>query len=170
MSEHNNDIVHPPTKDCIMRLKREFQEISKNPIENILVTPSPSNILEWHYVILGASNTPYEGGVYYGQLIFKYNYPLSPPSILMTTPSGRFETQKRLCLSISDYHPESWSPSWSTSSILLGLLSFMSDNEVTAGSIVTTNDEKRILATKSMDFNKKNKTFCELFPYLAMDE
>mmetsp|Transcript_5822 Transcript_5822/g.17827 ORF Transcript_5822/g.17827 Transcript_5822/m.17827 type:complete len:168 (+) Transcript_5822:388-891(+) len=43
----------------------------------------------------------------------------------MHTPNGRFETGTRLCLSISDFHPESWSPSWGVSTILLGLLSFM---------------------------------------------
>ncbi|KYQ91026.1 putative ubiquitin-conjugating enzyme E2 [Tieghemostelium lacteum] len=163
------DIVHPPTKECIQRLKREFLEISKNPVDNILVTPHPSDILSWYYVILGPENTPYEGGIYFGQLIFKYNYPLSPPSILMNTPNGRFECDRRLCLSISDYHPESWLPSWSVSSILIGLLSFMVDNETTVGSINTTNDEKRLLASKSADFNKKNSTFCSLFPYLIID-
>ncbi|KAF2068724.1 hypothetical protein CYY_009954 [Polysphondylium violaceum] len=167
MSSTPSTIEHPPTKECISRLRREFIEISKNPVENILVCPHPDNILEWHYVILGPANTVYESGIYYGQLIFKYNYPLSPPSIIMTTPSGRFETGKRLCLSISDFHPENWSPSWSSSSILLGLLSFMVDTDITLGSINTTNDEKRLLASKSADFNKKNDTFCKLFPYLV---
>ena len=31
----------------------------------------------------------------------------------------------RLCLSISDYHPDTWNPAWSVSTILTGLLSFM---------------------------------------------
>ncbi|EGC32137.1 hypothetical protein DICPUDRAFT_82011 [Dictyostelium purpureum] len=166
MSEPNKQIHHPPTKECLSRLKKEFLEISKNPIDNILVCPHKENILEWHYVLLGSINTPYEGGVFYGQLIFNYDFPLSPPSIIMTTPSGRFETNKRICLSNSDYHKESWLPSWTVGGILIGLLSFMNENEPTAGSILTTNDEKRLLASKSMEFNKKNKTFCDLFPYL----
>jgi len=28
-------------------------------------------------------------------------------------PNGRFETHKKICLSISGYHPETWQPSWS---------------------------------------------------------
>lgn len=43
----------------------------------------------------------------------------------MMTPSGRFQTDTRLCLSMSDFHPESWNPLWSVGSILMGLLSFM---------------------------------------------
>lgn len=28
-------------------------------------------------------------------------------------PNGRFEINKKICLSISGHHPESWQPSWS---------------------------------------------------------
>jgi len=31
----------------------------------------------------------------------------------------------RLCLSISDFHPDTWNPAWSVSTILTGMLSFM---------------------------------------------
>jgi ubiquitin-protein ligase len=43
----------------------------------------------------------------------------------MTTPSGRFQPDTRLCLTMSDFHPSSWNPSWSVATILNGLLSFM---------------------------------------------
>jgi hypothetical protein len=33
-------------------------------------------------------------------------YPFKPPGIMILTPNGRFDTGKRLCLSMSDYHPE----------------------------------------------------------------
>lgn len=38
---------------------------------------------------------------------------------------SRFKTNTRLCLSISDFHPDTWNPAWSVSTILTGLLSFM---------------------------------------------
>ncbi len=53
-------------------------------------------------MILGPAGTPYEGGEYHGVLRFTQEYPHKPPSILMVTPSGRFETNTRLCLSMSD--------------------------------------------------------------------
>ena len=43
----------------------------------------------------------------------------------MMTPNGRFQTNTRLCLSISDFHPDTWNPAWSVATILTGLLSFM---------------------------------------------
>lgn len=69
----------------------------------------------------GAKGSPYEGGYYHGKLKFPPEYPLKPPSILMLTPSGRFKPNTRLCLSMSDFHPESWNPMWSVSTILMGL-------------------------------------------------
>ena len=82
------------------------------------VHPNPNNYFEWHYCVYGLKDCPYEGGVYHGKLIFPVQYPLKPPGIEMITPSGRFETNKRICLSISDYHPETWNPAWSIPTIL----------------------------------------------------
>ena len=89
---------------------------------------------EWHFLIEGPSDSPYAGGWYLGKLRcapqppggpavapglraglgtasrrrFPPEYPFKPPGILMLTPSGRFETGTRLCLSMSDFHPETW--------------------------------------------------------------
>ena len=76
-------------------------------------------------MIRGPENTPYYGGYYHGKLVFPSDYPYKPPRIYMITPNGRFKTNSRLCLSISDYHPDTWKPAWSVSTILTGLLSFM---------------------------------------------
>ena len=60
-----------------------------------------------------------------GKIIFPSDYPFKPPGLKMMTPNGRFKTDYRLCLSMSDYHPDTWNPAWSVSTILTGLLSFM---------------------------------------------
>lgn len=65
-------------------------------------------MLDWRFIIQGPPGSVYEGGVYMGKLKFPEQYPFKPPSIFMLTPNGRFETDRRLCLSMSDYHPESW--------------------------------------------------------------
>ncbi|CAI9753695.1 unnamed protein product [Fraxinus pennsylvanica] len=112
----------------------------------------------------GSKGTPYTGGYYYGKIIFPTEYPFKPPGISMITPSGRFDPQKKLCLSTSDYHPESWNPTWSVSIILTGLLSFMMDSNPTSGSVMTTVEEKKRLAKASLAFNCKKPTFKKLFP------
>lgn len=86
--------------------------------------PLHSYNLEWHYCIRGPEDSLYAGGFYHGKLcifgkfcccltsdffvgclLFTKDFPFKPPSIYMYTPNGRFKTNKRLCLNISDYHP-----------------------------------------------------------------
>ncbi|CDH59575.1 ubc-like protein [Lichtheimia corymbifera JMRC:FSU:9682] len=155
------------TKSAFKRLTKEYMEIEKNPPPFIVAKPLESNILEWHYVIRGPPDTPYEGGEYYGRLTFPSEYPFKPPAIRMTTPSGRFQPDTRLCLTMSDFHPSLWNPSWSVATILNGLLSFMTTDETTTGSIKTTDAEKRVFAARSHRINLKNAKFKEVFPELC---
>jgi ubiquitin-conjugating enzyme E2 J2 len=99
------------------------------------VAVNERNMLEWHYLIQGPPDSPYAGGWYIGKLRYperalpptapppevargvrithtaargltQTDYPFKPPGIMILTPNGRFDTGKRLCLSMSDYHPE----------------------------------------------------------------
>lgn len=153
---------------CIRRLTKELRSLAKDPIlePKIIVAPNEKNMLEIHYLIdVGeAKGNPYENGVYHGKLIFPKEYPLKPPGVMMMTPSGRFQPNRRLCLSMSDFHPESWNPMWSVSTILTGLYSFMIESNPTLGSIETTAKKKRQYAADSLAFNCRDKMFCKLFP------
>ncbi|GER28354.1 ubiquitin-conjugating enzyme family protein [Striga asiatica] len=151
-------------KACVKRLQKEYRALCKEPVSNVVARPLPNDILDWHYVLEGSQGTAFAGGYYYGKIKFPPEYPFKPPGISMTTPNGRFMTQKKICLSMSDFHPESWNPMWGVSSILTGLLSFMLDNSPTTGSVSTTDEEKRMLAKASLAFNCKNATFRKLFP------
>lgn len=106
---------------------------------HISAQPSESNILEWHYLIYGPPNSPYHNGLYHGKLVFPRDYPYRPPAIYIVTPNGRFKTNTKLCLSMSDFHPETWNPLWSVSSILQGLLSFMLEDTVTSANTTQHN-------------------------------
>ena len=69
-------------------------------------------------------------------------------------------------MSMSDYHPETWNPMWSVSSILKGIQSFMADNEITAGSIRTSEQEKKKLAKESVTWLVRNAQFGKVFAEL----
>mmetsp|Transcript_90484 Transcript_90484/g.194120 ORF Transcript_90484/g.194120 Transcript_90484/m.194120 type:complete len:243 (-) Transcript_90484:154-882(-) len=152
---------------ALTRLRREYSHILNEKIPHIVAKPTEKNMLIWHYVLHDLPvETPYSGGVYWGRLVFPKEYPLKPPAIYMNTPSGRFEVNTRLCLSMSDFHPESWNPSWRIESILLGLVSFMLDaaEPRTTGGVHTSAVKRREYAKASFDHNKGSAEFRELFP------
>ncbi|KRY46176.1 Adaptin ear-binding coat-associated protein 1, partial [Trichinella britovi] len=95
------------------RLRKDAARLARDPVPYVKAMPLPSNILEWHYLLRGPEDSPYAGGFYHGKLIFPTDYPFKPPSIYIITPNGRFKPNTRLCLSISDFHPDTWNPTWS---------------------------------------------------------
>eukprot|EP01060_Flectonema_neradi_P018335 TRINITY_DN2513_c0_g1_i1.p1 TRINITY_DN2513_c0_g1~~TRINITY_DN2513_c0_g1_i1.p1 ORF type:complete len:268 (+),score=73.67 TRINITY_DN2513_c0_g1_i1:53-856(+) len=153
-------------KEATTRLRKELINFYKDPPPLICVAVNDKNILEWDYLLQGPEETPFEGGEYHGRLRFPANYPHAPPEIVMFTPSGRFRTNYPLCLSMSSYHPESWNPAWSVSTILKGLLSFMVEDTPTEGSIIppTTDAEKEVFKSKSKEFNKNSTIYNKMFP------
>ena len=84
----------------------------------------------------------------------------------MFTPSGRFEPKARICLTISDYHPESWNPVWKVESIMMGLISFMLSEDTSVGTVNSSEGQKKKFAKESLNWNiKTNKTggFAKIF-------
>mmetsp|Transcript_24759 Transcript_24759/g.38547 ORF Transcript_24759/g.38547 Transcript_24759/m.38547 type:complete len:118 (-) Transcript_24759:120-473(-) len=82
----------------------------------------------------------------------------------MITPNGRFKPSTRICMSMSDYHPETWNPSWNVQTIIIGLISFMQTDERTAGCVVSSDYQKQIFAAQSLEYNlSKQPKFTELF-------
>jgi len=65
---------------------------------------------------------------------------------------------------MSDFHPGTWNPAWSVATILTGLLSFMLSEEMTTGSITTTDAHKRAFAARSHAWNLTQQRFKEAFP------
>lgn len=50
-----------PTSMAIKRLTMDYKNLISDPLPSITAHPLPENILEWHFLILGSENTPYEG-------------------------------------------------------------------------------------------------------------
>eukprot|EP00002_Diphylleia_rotans_P016465 TRINITY_DN3200_c0_g1_i1.p1 TRINITY_DN3200_c0_g1~~TRINITY_DN3200_c0_g1_i1.p1 ORF type:complete len:258 (-),score=55.42 TRINITY_DN3200_c0_g1_i1:253-1026(-) len=147
------------------RLMKEYKKLLKEPVPNILAKPNIDvNIFEWYYILVGPTGSHYEGGYYFGKLTFPHEYPFKPPSIIMITPNGRFATNTRLCLSMSDFHPETWNCLWSVGSILTGLQSFMLEETPTHGSIQCSVEERRRFASESLQHNTRNPLFRSLYP------
>jgi len=131
---------------------REAQEL-KDPTEEYFAQPLDDNLFEWHFTVKGPADSPFSDGYYHGRIILPTEYPMKPPSIILLTPNGRFETNKKICLSISGYHPESWQPGWSIRTALLAIIGFMpTPGKGAIGSLDYTDAERRDLAIKSQSW------------------
>ncbi|CAG9467528.1 unnamed protein product [Pedinophyceae sp. YPF-701] len=153
-----------PSKICISRLTKEHKDLVKQPLDGIHAVPDPKCITEWHFLLQGAPDTDYEGGLYYGKLLFPDTYPQAGPAVRMLTPSGRFDPGKDICMSMTNFHPESWNPMWRVSSILAGLQSFMVEEVITTGGVRATSQERRRFALGSIEYNKRFNKLKTLFP------
>ena len=118
-------------------------------------------------IFIGPAGTVYENGAWFLNIRIPLDYPFKPPSIFMCTPSGRFATGTRLCLSMSDFHPETWNPGWSVATVAKGLLSFMCEDAVTTGAVVTSAEEKVKMAGESVAWNVSHGGFKSMFPEIA---
>ena len=68
------------SNSAFQRLQAEYRRLARDPIPYLSAQPLSSNLLEWRYVVRGPSDTPYEGGIYQGKIVFPFDYPYKPPS------------------------------------------------------------------------------------------
>ncbi|RUS33671.1 ubiquitin-conjugating enzyme/RWD-like protein [Jimgerdemannia flammicorona] len=126
---------------AVKRILQEALELQKDPSIEYFARPlelTPlvqDNIFEWHFTVRGPSGTEFDGGRYHGRILLPNEYPFKPPELMFLTtfltgwarltmslpsvsptsllqPNGRFELNKKICLSITGYHPEFWQPAW----------------------------------------------------------
>ncbi|KAF2225812.1 ubiquitin-conjugating enzyme/RWD-like protein, partial [Elsinoe ampelina] len=109
----------------IKRILQESKELTLHPSPDFAAHPLDANLFEWHFTLRGPPSSPYTGGLYHGRIVLPPSYPLRPPSFRFLTPSGRFEVNREICLSISGFHEETWQPAWGIRTALLAIRGFM---------------------------------------------
>ena len=110
---------------AVKRILREACEIAEAaPTPDFDAKPLDGNLFEWHFTIRGPPGTAFEGGRYHGRITLPPEYPFKPPSIALLNASGRFSVGKKICLTVSAYHPEHWQPAWGIRTIITALIAF----------------------------------------------
>ncbi|KAL2151804.1 hypothetical protein VTH82DRAFT_4987 [Thermothelomyces myriococcoides] len=134
----------------IRRILREAHELSSSPSADYHAVPLETDLFEWHFTLRGPPKSPFEEGIYHGRIVLPPSYPLRPPSFRFLTPSGRFETNREICLSISGHHEETWQPAWGIRTALVALRTFMeTDVKGQLGGLETGEAVRRRLAAES---------------------
>ena len=146
----------------VKRLLAEYRQLVNKPDPNFVAAPADMNdLFVWHFIIKGPPDTAWEGGIFHGKIVFPSEYPNAPPDIYFLTPNGRFETNKRLCLTFTSYHPEHWTTAWGVSSILTSVIAFMPTRaEGAVGGLDTSDAERRKYAIQSREWKCKE---CDLY-------
>ena len=149
-------------KITIKRINGDFKlfEVSNPQFFDIL--PNKENILEIYFLMYGRTNTNYQGGQYVGKIVHNPEYPRKAPDYYVLTPNGRFEINKKICLTNSSYHQADWAPAaWNLVSILEGFSSvWHSDikedkigiSHISCTPVATIKE----LASKSVEYNFNN--------------
>lgn len=156
----NKEISYSPI--TIKRINGEIKQFMKNQPDNIRIFPNPDNILEVYFRIKGHVDSPFKGGEYLCKLVHHPMYPLKAPDYYVMTPNGRFEIDRKICLTNSGYHQNEWAPAaWNLLTLLNGFQSIWHSNikedKMGISHIRDIADSKiSELASQSIDFNNNN--------------
>eukprot|EP00998_Keelungia_sp_KM082_P005761 NODE_2059_length_1148_cov_63.253673_g2042_i0.p1 GENE.NODE_2059_length_1148_cov_63.253673_g2042_i0~~NODE_2059_length_1148_cov_63.253673_g2042_i0.p1 ORF type:complete len:305 (-),score=39.48 NODE_2059_length_1148_cov_63.253673_g2042_i0:130-1044(-) len=135
------------------RIMQEAKDFAKKPCREFHAQPSDENSFEWLFTMRGPDDTEFSEGFYRGRVILPHNYPFSPPDVVLLTPNGRFELNKKICLSVSSYHPETWKPTWNIKTVLTALRLFMATpGNNGLGAMSMSAEKRKLLARESHDF------------------
>ena len=111
---------------ALKRLRKELDDIMKDPPSNCSAGVKNDNLLSWEATILGPSDSPYSGGIFNLSITFPGDYPFKPPKIKFTTKilHPNINSHGSICLDILS---KSWSPALTVSKVLLSISSLLTD-------------------------------------------
>jgi ubiquitin-conjugating enzyme E2 J1 len=133
---------------------QELAELAREPSSLFQVRALEDDLFELHFTIRGPIDSAFQDGLYHGRMLLPPEYPYKPPEIMLLTPNGRFETGKRICLSVTQHHTETWQPSWGIRTILTALIGFMpTRGDGAVGALDFSDDERRHLARASQTWS-----------------
>ncbi|KAK9225235.1 hypothetical protein WN943_010276 [Citrus x changshan-huyou] len=93
------------------RIVKETQRLLSEPAPGISASPAEDNMRYFNVMILGPSQSPYEGGVFKLELFLPEDYPMSAPKL------------GRICL---DILKDKWSPALQIRTVLLSIQALLS--------------------------------------------
>ena len=138
------------------RLRGELRDLSKNKLEFAQAIQDESDKLLFYFLLKGDKDSDFANGYYIGKIILPKDYPDSPADFMMLTPNGKFTNDKKICMSNSGFHKESWTPIWNIRNMLVGLYSFFyDDNSHGISHIKDTPENRNRMAHYSHEFNLK---------------
>ena len=111
---------------ALKRIKKELQDLAKDPPANCSAGPTGDDLYQWQATIVGPSDSPYQGGLFFLDIRFPVDYPFKPPKINFVTKiyHPNINSNGGICL---DILKDQWSPALTISKVLLSISSLLTD-------------------------------------------
>lgn len=112
---------------AVIRIAQEHYKLVKTPLARITAGPLHGNdLFHWSASIVGPNDSPYEGGVFFLDIMIPHNYPFSPPKVKFVTPiyHPNINRAGSICL---DILKKEWSPILGIAGVLLSISSLLDD-------------------------------------------
>lgn len=121
-------------------LKKQLADLNKNPVEGFSAgLINDSDFFKWEILIIGPTDTLYEGGFFKVHLIFPKEYPQRPPKMKVISDIWHPNIEKNGDVCISILHEpgddrwgyekasERWLPVHTVETILVSVISMLAD-------------------------------------------
>lgn len=108
------------------RIQKELTDIQKNPPCNCSAGPKADNLYEWEAFMVGPEDTPYAGGMFFLDITFPNDYPLTAPTVKFRTKiyHCNINSSGSICL---DILKGKWTPALTIGKVLLSISSLLED-------------------------------------------
>jgi ubiquitin-conjugating enzyme E2 D/E len=108
------------------RIQKELKDYARDPLPNISAGPVEDDLFHWQATLLGPSETPYEGGIFFLDISYPADYPFKPPKVKFNTKiyHPNINSNGGICVDILQ---DRWSPSCTISKLLLSICSLLDD-------------------------------------------
>merc|ERR1712072_1260656 len=130
--EHPQPLSKPPNTThttvamALKRINKELTDLGRDPPSSCSAGPIGDDLFHWQATIMGPSDSPYSGGVFFLAIHFPTDYPFKPPKVNFTTRiyHPNINPNGSICL---DILRDQWSPALTISKVLLSICSLLCD-------------------------------------------
>src|ERR1700753_4150528 len=91
-------------------IRAQYKKAISTPDEYVKYIISDDDISTW-YVLLGGmdgNENEFMQGEFLVRIKLPINYPYSPPEFYFMTPQGVYDVEKKVCISIGEYHSDNY--------------------------------------------------------------